>query len=92
LSAIAKAKSETEELLPELQDALPSSLVTPMMVRKLELDFLQEPERPLLVLAELWLESVQVVPELINLSLRQPMLGIKTSQRETTGLRLEVLQ
>jgi hypothetical protein len=63
-----------------------------MMVRKPELDFLQEPEKPLLVLAELWLEFAQVVPELINLSLRQPMLGIKISQRETIGLKLEVLQ
>lgn len=47
-----KVKPETEALSPELQVLQPSSLVTPMMAKRPESDFPQEPEEPFQVHAE----------------------------------------
>merc|ERR1711971_900754 len=53
-----KERWETEDLSPEHQAPQPLSLVIPMMAEKPELDFHQEPERPLSEHAELWLVCV----------------------------------
>merc|ERR1711957_1120787 len=77
-----RERREIEELSLELPDAPLSSLVTLMMLRRLELDFHQEPERLSHPPAELWLESSLAVKELISHSLRLMPHGTRPRQRE----------
>ena len=87
-----RVSKETEDLSPELPVLPLSSLVTPMMPRRPESDFHQEPERPSSVLAELWLVSAPVDRELISHYSRQTEPGSRLRERESTGQELEVSQ
>lgn len=87
-----KVNKEIEDLSLEPPEPQLSSLVTPKMVRKPELDFHQELERLLSVPAELWSVSAPVDKEQISHSLRQPTPGTRQRERERTGQSLEVLQ
>ena len=86
----AKPNSEIEAHSPEPPAPQLSSLVTPMMVRKLESDFHPVPERPSLELAEPWLESSLVVKEPTSHSSRPLTPGSRLEERERTGQELEV--
>jgi len=68
LSPTARVRWEIEDPSLELPEPQLSLLVTPMMVRRLELDFHPVPERPFLEAAELWLELLLEVKEPISLS------------------------
>merc|ERR1711990_245726 len=91
LCPTVRVSSEIEDHSPEPLVPMPSSSATPMMERRPESDFHQEPESPLLVAAEPWSDSLPVVRELISHSLRLTELGIRLKQRGTTGQELEVL-
>jgi len=64
LCPTARVSSVTEDHLPDHPVPLLSSLVTPMMERRPELDFHPVPERPSSVAAEPWSVSALVVREL----------------------------
>ena len=88
----AKVRLEIEDLSLELQEHQLLSSVTLKMVRRLELDFHQEPERQSSVAVEPWLVSPLVDKELISHSSRPTDPGTKPRVRERTGQELEVLQ
>ena len=91
MSQTVKVKSVIEAHSPE-PPALPlSSLVTPMMEERLESDFLPEPERLSVEIAEPWSESSLVDKELTSHSSRLPTPGSRLEERERTGQELEVL-
>ena len=88
----AKVRLEIEVLSQELPEPQLSSLVTLMTEERLELDFLQEPERLLSEAAEPWLVSPLVDKEPTSHSSRPTDPTTRLEERERTGQELEVSQ